>query len=285
MIRVNIGGVPEHFNYPWHYGIEHGLFKNVDIDLNWINYPGGTGAMCSALRNNDLDIAIVLTEGIIKDISVGNPSKIIQTYVDTPLLWGIHVNNFSNFDDVKDLKGKTAAISRMGSGSHLMSFINATKYNWDLDKDLNFKIVNDINGGIKALQEGSADYFLWEKYTTKPLVDNKIFKSLGDCPTPWPCFMIVASNKFISENKNNLEKILLTINSVTKQIKDIPSIENRISKKYCIQLNDIEKWLRITNWSQQLPSKRIITKTQTKLFENKIIKHELNYEDLVFKVY
>ena len=197
---------------PWHFGIKNELFKSKGIDLNWKNYPGGTGDMCKDLRSKQLDLAIVLTEGIIKDIILGNPSKIIQTYVESPLLWGVHVSYNSNYKQIKDLKGKTAAISRKGSGSHLMTYVNAINNKWNIKNDIKFKTVNDIIGGVNALSKGTADYFLWEKFTTKPYLDNKIFKSLGDCATPWPCFMIASRNQFLKNNRKVIDSLLNIIN-------------------------------------------------------------------------
>jgi len=78
---LKIGGVPEHFNLPWHQAIEQGLFRNEGLEINWQDYPGGTGAMAKDLRSGDLDVAVLLTEGIVADIVKGNPSKIISVYV------------------------------------------------------------------------------------------------------------------------------------------------------------------------------------------------------------
>ena len=47
--------------------------------------------MTKALRENEIDIAVILTEGIIKDITEGSPCKIVQVFVESPLIWGIHV--------------------------------------------------------------------------------------------------------------------------------------------------------------------------------------------------
>jgi len=118
MQTIKIGGVPEHFNLPWHLTIEEGAYKEKNIELLWNDFPGGTGAMCEALRNKDIDIAIILTEGIVKDIIDGNPSKIIQTYIQSPLIWGIHVGYNSDYHSIKDIEQTSAAISRYGSGSH-----------------------------------------------------------------------------------------------------------------------------------------------------------------------
>ena len=57
-------------------------FEAVGIDLQWTDIPEGTGKMCQMLRDGETDIAVILTEGIIKDIAAGNPSiKIVQVYV------------------------------------------------------------------------------------------------------------------------------------------------------------------------------------------------------------
>ena len=140
MRTIKIGGVPEHFNLAWYLTLKNGEYKAEGINLRWIDYYGGTGAMCKALREGDIDIAVILTEGIIKDIIAGNPSKIVQTFVQSPLIWGIHVAKNSSFKTVNELKGTKAAISRYGSGSHLMAYINAENNNWDLETDLNMII-------------------------------------------------------------------------------------------------------------------------------------------------
>ena len=103
MVKITIGGVPEHFNLPWHLAIDEGLFEDNGIGLKWQDFPGGTGAMCNALRDDTIDVAVILTEGIIKDIIDGNPSKIVQTYVQTPLHWGVHVASNSTYKSIDDL--------------------------------------------------------------------------------------------------------------------------------------------------------------------------------------
>ena len=68
MKQINIGGVPEHFNLAWYLGLKHGEYKDAGINLRWKDYFGGTGAMNKGLRDGDIDMAVILTEGIVKDI-------------------------------------------------------------------------------------------------------------------------------------------------------------------------------------------------------------------------
>jgi len=200
---VKIAGVPEHFNLPWLMAIEEGAFENRGINLVWKDVPEGTGKMSELLATEQTDLAIVLTEGIVKSIIEGNTVKIVQEYIGTPLQWGIHVAADSKFQNVEDLQNAIVAISRYGSGSHLMSFVNAKSNGWDTSS-LNFQVVNTLDGAIEALKFGKADYFMWEHFMTKPLVDKGIFRRLGDCPTPWPSFVIAANEGFLDHNRGAL---------------------------------------------------------------------------------
>src|SRR5690606_27922180 len=114
----------------------------------WVDFYGGTGQMNLALRESEIDLAVILTEGIVRDIVQGNDSKIVQVFVKSPLVWGIHVAENSTYQTISDLKGTEAAISRFGSGSHLMAFINAKNNNWNIQTDLKFKVIEDLEGAL-----------------------------------------------------------------------------------------------------------------------------------------
>ncbi|MFP4846692.1 substrate-binding domain-containing protein [Winogradskyella sp. PE311] len=284
MRKVNIGGVPEHFNLAWYLTLKNGEYKTEGLNLRWHDYYGGTGAMCKGLRSGDIDIAVILTEGIIKDIIAGNPSKIVQTFVRSPLVWGIHVAADSKFKSIEDIKGTRAAISRYGSGSHLMAYINAKKNGWDLDKDLNFEVIRNLEGAIEGLTNGEADYFMWEKFTTKPLVDDGIFRRIDDCPSPWPCFVIAVREEFIQNNEDDLQTILDIINETTSEFKSIPSIDRTIANRYEQELADVQEWLSLTTWSQGLIDSKTIENVQDQLFNLNIIPKKVPYSDLIHEL-
>lgn len=280
MKQVNIIGVPEHFNLPWHMAIEEGAFAERGIELIWTDIPEGTGKMCQLLASNETDLAIILTEGIVKSITEGNPSKIVQEYISTPLQWGVHVESQSSYNQIADLKGTKAAISRFGSGSHLMTYVNAQNQNWKLE-NLDFEVINNLDGAVTALTNGEADYFMWEHFTTKPLVDNGIFRRLDDCPTPWPCFVIAATDSFIAENKMVLKHIIEVINLYTTEFKNIPSIDRSLANNYKQKLEDIQEWLSMTQWSQQQIDKEKIDLVNTTLKELGRIDKILPYAKLL----
>lgn len=280
MKTIKIAGVPEHFNFPWHLCIDNGVFEKAGIDLQWTDVPEGTGKMCQMLRNAGTDMAVILSEGIVKDIVGGNPSKIVQVYVESPLVWGIHVSAQSDLHSLSDLENKKAAISRRGSGSELMAYVNANNQGWKTDK-LQFEIVNTIDGAVEALTNGTADYFMWERFMTKPLVDKGIFRKIADCPTPWPCFVIAVRDEILDENQEVISKILHIINAATKVFKDIPEIDEALAAKYHQKEEDIRQWLSLTEWSQKPLSEEMLTKIQNQLIDLQIIDKRSTFAAIV----
>ncbi|NKI32379.1 substrate-binding domain-containing protein [Croceivirga thetidis] len=266
MKTIKIIGVPEHFNLPWHMAIDDGAFEDRGIDLIWEDIPEGTGRMAKMLASGETDLAIILTEGLVKSITEGNQSKILQIYVNSPLLWGIHVAAKSPFQSIEELRNEKAAISRFGSGSHLMAFVNARRNKWNA-QTLKFEIVNNLDNAVKALTENDAQYFMWEHFTTKPLVDSGVFRRLGDCPTPWPCFVIAATDKILSTEPKILNHILEIINTYTLEFKQIPSIDRTLSNNYGQKLEDIKEWLQNTEWAQEQLVEGELLKVQEELYE------------------
>jgi sulfonate transport system substrate-binding protein len=281
MKTFHIGGVPEHFNLPWYLTLRNKEYHDKNINLRWKDYHGGTGQMCRALRNKEIDMAVILTEGIVRDIVNGNDCKIIQVFVKSPLIWGIHVADNSAYQTVADLKGTHAAISRYGSGSHLMAYVNAENNGWNTETDLQFTVIKDLNGALESLPKGEGDYFMWEKFMTKPYVDNGTFRLVGECPTPWPCFVIAVRNEVLEKESEAIKQILEIINNTTLDFKEIPSIENMIANRYGIALDDVKEWLSLTEWSQDQLTTKELENIQDKLLKLDLIKNKLQKESLL----
>ncbi|MGB5654807.1 MAG: substrate-binding domain-containing protein [Robiginitalea sp.] len=247
--KIQIVGVPEHFNLPWHLALDEGAFDMRGINLEWTDVPEGTGKMAELLSSGKADLAIILTEGLVRAVSEGLQAVIAQEYIATPLLWGVHVHAQSPYTSQAELAYKKAAISRYGSGSHLMAFIHGKNMAWP-EEALLFEVINTLEVAVEALSDRRADYFMWEKFTTQPLVDQGVFRRVGVCPTPWPCFVIAASAEFAREEPGVLSDLLETINGYTSEFKQIPSIDRTLANQYGQTLTDIREWLSITRWSQ-----------------------------------
>lgn len=247
-VKIRLGGVPEHFNLPIHLANEKGIFKSRGVDLEWTDFGGGTGQMTKALRDGEIDACILLTEGMITDIIRGNPSKIISEYVTTPLTWGIHTGVNNELDHYRDIFTKKYAISRFGSGSHLMAIVDADSKGFKLNKD-QFHIIKNIEGALPSLDQLETDVFYWEKYTTKPYVDEGKLRRIGEYNTPWPCFVIAATDKILKEQPDTVVRMLRTIHDECDKFMQDDNVVQLVSQRYNQKLKDVERWYNSTEWA------------------------------------
>jgi len=248
MTGLKIGGVPEHFNLPWRLAIEEGKLKEIGLNLHWSDMGGGTGQMIRGLETGSIDIAVLLTEGITKAVLQGLDAKILQVYVTTPLHWGIHVPFKSDIKKVDQLEGQTFAISREGSGSHLMSYIKADQEGWDISK-LKFNVIGDVYGGLWALENNEAQAFLWEKYTTFPFCEQGKCRYIDEVVTPWPCFVIAVRNEVYEQHAGLLQQMCKVVNERAREVKTNADTVEVISWRYNLRSGQVANWLIETDWN------------------------------------
>lgn len=248
---LRIGGVPEHFNLPWHLAIESGAIDSIGIEAHWTDYPEGTGSMVEALNAGEVDIAMLLTEGALKGQSSDSEYEIVSFYTETPLIWGVHVPAASELLTLSDLVNTPFAISRYGSGSHMMAYLFAQQQGWD-DNNIIFEPIGDMSGARELFRSGNPYIFLWEKFMTQPLVDKGEFRRLGELPTPWPCFVICVHKSVLSEYSDLVTRILNIVLECAQELKQSPIAEKLIAGRYGLEIESVHEWLAATRWSDKI---------------------------------
>lgn len=280
---IRIGGVPEHFNLPIHLAMERGDFAKKGIDLQWTTFKGGTGQMTKALRDDTIDMCILLTEGIIKDILEGNPSKIVSNYVTSPLTWGIHTAVGNSLYRYRDIFDKKYAISRFGSGSHLMAIVDADSKEQKLEEN-QFHIIRNLDGALESLAKQETDVFYWEKYTMKPYVDSGQLKRIGEFLTPWPCFVVAARNSVLEEQPENVIEILRTIHSSCRDFMQDENAIRMVSERYGQKEKDVKRWFHSTEWATHgWVSNKMLKSVVYSLDTAEIIGGDREWVDLVWR--
>ena len=244
--KLRVIGVPEHFNLPWRVLAASDLPGKLGLDLDWQEVREGTGAMLQMLRDGSADMALLLTEGAVAGIGSGGGLGIVGEYVSSPLRWGIHTAAGGSLDHESVLEGKRFAISRYGSGSHLMAALYAQTKEWPSPPT--YVVVDNLDGARAALADGRAEIFLWEQFTTQPFVDNGEFQRVGVFPTPWPCFVACRSegSAFATEDCRALLQLALSTAQLLRVHTDLGSM---IASAYDLEPSQVQEWLRLTRWS------------------------------------
>lgn len=98
---------------------------------------------------------------------------------------------------VASLKDSAVGVSRIGSGSYVMSYVLADQQGWLTSPEKSpykgFKVLQTFDKLRAAVNDGTADFFMWEHFTSKRYYDSGEIRRLGDIYTPWPSWQIVAS--------------------------------------------------------------------------------------------
>ncbi len=244
---IRVGGVPEHFNLPWHLALESGAAAQCGMAVQWAEYSTGTGAMLADLVAKRLDLAILLTEGAALGLARKLPIRAVSLYTTSPLIWGVHVPAQSSHQELADLQAAKFGISRRGSGSHLMSLAMAIEQGWP-PEELAFEIVDNLPGAIAAFSEGRADAFLWEHFTTQPAVDAGHFRRVADFISPWPAWVVCAEESFWQQHQAAIGSLFAIVVEHAGQLASSSNAAALIAERYGLQQTAVELWLSKTEW-------------------------------------
>ena len=188
-----LGFVPEQVNLPLLLCLEKGIFAKHGLEVSFQLVPEGTGRMLDLLDSGEIDLAFPVTDAFIVAKARGRPITLLGTYVKSPLIWSAVAGKsapFRSFQDLQNLnRPVTVAISRFGSGSHTMGQYAGSLHGL---QDLKFHVSNTFAGLRDDVNAGTADFFLWERFTTKPWVDRGELLAMGEVPTPWTAFSIAS---------------------------------------------------------------------------------------------
>jgi sulfonate transport system substrate-binding protein len=150
-----------------------------------------------------------------------------------------------------DIRARRYAISRRGSGSHLMSFAHARARGWPVES-LEFVEVGTLQGAVNAFREGSADVFFWEKFMTKPLVEAGEFRRVGEFSAPWPAFVVCVELQCWAQHGERVERIVAEALLQASKFKSAAGSAARIEQAYGLSAADAREWLELTEWSKSV---------------------------------
>jgi ABC-type nitrate/sulfonate/bicarbonate transport system substrate-binding protein len=231
--------------------------------------------MIQSLQSKEIDVGIGLTEGWVaglgklKDQKVDKlPYSIVGTYVETPLCWAISTG--VKRDDIKTvageggLKGRKIGVSRIGSGSYVMGFVLADQNGWlesgSSKPPFEVLVLDTFKNLRDAVNDGTADFFMWEHFTSKRYYDNGEIRRVGEIYTPWSSWKIVTRDA----KDERLEDMAVAINKGIEYFRDNQKeVVEYISSELDYSKEDAEEWLKTVTFAQNVRGvdEKVIQKT------------------------
>jgi hypothetical protein len=229
--------------------------------------------MVNALQSSEIDIAVGLTEGWVSGLCKAQAAqkapgfKLVGTYVESPLRWAISTGaKREELASVNSLQSKKVGVSRIGSGSYVMSYVLAQQKGWldpnATDSPFPVEVLNTFKNLRDGVNNETADFFMWEYFTSKRYYDNGEIKHIGDIYSPWPSWMIVASDNLLYPQGNHVDQPALSeeltdvLEKINKGIKHFEGNKQEaveyISTKLDYSEEDATEWLKTVHFSQNV---------------------------------
>lgn len=117
-----------------------------------------------------------------------------------------------------------------------------------------------------AVSDRTADFFMWEHFTTKRYYDNGVLKRIGEIYTPWPSWHIVASTALFApaSGRMELDDFLKKLNLGVKYFEahQEEAVEH-ISRTMDYEEDDAREWLSTVKFAENVRGvrKEVVEKT------------------------
>ena len=150
------------------------------------------------------------------------------------------------------------------SGSYVMGFVLADTKSWSGNpahppfEVIPLQTFANLRDGVN---EGLADFFMWEKFTSKRYYKNKSIKKIGEIYTPWSSWKIVAGNGVRDLRLDDLFKKLDQGIKYFEQHQD-EAVEY-ISTELDYEEEDAREWLNTVKFANSVEGVKMETVEKT----------------------
>jgi NitT/TauT family transport system substrate-binding protein len=167
-------------------------------DVTYVKQPGA--GSYKSLASGEIDISVTFVAPFILEVDAGKP---------VVLLGGAHVGCFELFGtdrvhSLRDLKGKTVAISALGSPGHIFLASMLIYVGLNPRQDVRWA-THPLSDSVRLLAEGKIDAYMIVPPVTQELRAKKIGHVVvnSTIDRPWSqyfCCMIAANREFVRKN-------------------------------------------------------------------------------------
>lgn len=274
--KLVVAYIPEHFSTPMFLAESQGYFAEKDLQIEFFPVVEGSGRLIKLLNEGTVDIAVGLTEAFVADIAKGNDAySVVGTYVKSPLCWAISSGaNRADIMSADDLAGKDIGVSRIGSGSYVMSFVLGLQKEFPEPYFNDFKVLHNFQNLRDSVnqkyvdEDGTkvdSDAFMWEHFTSKKFYDSGEIKRIGEIYTPWPSWVVSVNQKVLEEKKTKVQAFLGAVRGgIAYFLQNPEEAIERISSNLPYTSEDAREWMKTVKFNEDIGSAPIDWETVVK---------------------
>lgn len=274
MPSLTVAYIPEHFSTPFFFAENNGYYAENGLQITFVPVIEGSGRLIKLLNEGEVDIAVGLTEAFVADIAKGNDAYgVVATYVESPLCWAISTGkDRDEIQKPQDLAGKRIGVSRIGSGSYVMSFVLGLQLKLQAPYFTEYPILSNFKNlrasvNLKPLEDGErtdSEAFMWEHFTSKKYYDSREIKKIGEIYTPWPSWVVSVGK---SVPKQDVSKFLGAVRrGIAYFLANPEAAVEHILTNLDYTPEDAREWLKTVKFNEDIGKapidwERVVTKT------------------------
>lgn len=248
---------------------EQGYFAEKNLEIEFFPVVEGSGRLIKLLNEGTVDIAVGLTEAFVADIAKGNKAySVVGTYVESPLCWAISSgSDRSDINSADDLAGKDIGVSRIGSGSYVMSFVLGLQKKFPEPYFNDFKVLHNFQNLRDSVNQKyvdetdvkvDSDAFMWEHFTSKKFYDCGEIKRVGEIYTPWPSWVVSVNQDVLDNKRAQVQAFLGAVRQGVAYFLKHPEIAvEHISTHLPYTVDDAREWMKTVKFNEAIGTKPI----------------------------
>ena len=233
-VRVaNIGGTSDHIQVAIDGGVyrKHGfVVENIQV--------GSSATVVQALLAGEVSFAHVGAVPVVAAVASGSDLKIIAVFINR---FNYVMVSVPEVRRLQDLKGKTLAISRLGSGDEFATREALRRWNLDPDKDVRFLQVGLTLARLAALQSRHIQATLLSppQIVEVQRMGLNILADLTDLDVEYAHYTLVTKGSLIAESRPFVERFFKAYVDGIKYYRSNPEPAMAYLRKFS-KLNDAE---------------------------------------------
>lgn len=171
-----------------------------------------------------------------------------------------------------------------------MSFVLADQKGWlqPSKQPFEFKVLQNFKNLRDGVNDSSADFFMWEHFTSKKYYDSGEIKRVGEIYTPWKSWMIVASTAILDSPAANerVAQFMRKLNQGVEYFNGNPEeAVEYIEANLDYSKEDARSWLSTVKFSEDVTEidEETIGKTIEILKKANVIQRDVTPQEMILE--
>lgn len=207
-----------------------GLWRKYGLDVKVVYLTSGT-LMAQTMSSGDISVAGFDTPAMLNLALAGTSLKIVAVAINRLEPFFIVRNNIKT---PADLKGKKITISRIGSGSDIITRVALRYWKLDPDRDVSLYQSGNTPTRIAALVAGHMDGGLVSSTGVARILASgccRVLADLSELPLEYANYSVVVSGTLLKNQRENVSRFLQAITAGMWVFKTKPDVAKSVLRE------------------------------------------------------